>query len=172
MKTLSQFSQRYKSSGTILTVIVVMSLALLVWGGSASPAAASTKVQALGLKKGPVVHTVRITEVNGRFAFQPATLIIKVGDIVVWKNTTFAPHTVTSNTGAFKTRGILSMNQSFRFTFNRVGTFRYHCNIHPYMMATIIVKSSLSGSQSTSSNSQSQSSPSPMPMSMPSSGGY
>ncbi len=164
----SPSGHRFRSLWDILAVIVVLSLALLAWGGSATTALASTKASSLDFAKGHTVHTVNIVEVNGRFAFRPATLTIKVGDIVVWKNTTFAPHTVTSNTGVFNTRGILSMNQSFRFTFNRTGTFRYHCNIHLYMTATIIVKTSVSGSSSSNNSTSPQS---PPPMTMPSSGG-
>jgi plastocyanin len=171
MKTfVSQYSQRFKLSGTILTVIVVMSLVLLAWGGSAATAVASTKAPGSELKKGPAVHTVKIVEVNGRFAFQPATLTIKAGDIVVWKNTTIAPHTVTSNTGAFNTAGVLSPNHTFSFRFTRGGTFRYHCNIHLYMHGTIIVKGKSGSSQGSSSNSQPQSAP-PPPMNMPGYGG-
>src|SRR5579863_7831351 len=160
MKTfVSQHSQRFKPLWAILTVTVVMSLALVAWGGSATTAVASTKS---GLKRSPVVHTVRIIEVNCRFSFQPSKLMIQVGDIVVWKNVTTAPHTVTSNTGVFNTAGFLSMNQSFKFTFTRTGTFNYHCNIHPYMHATIIVKSGLSSNQGSSS------SPTPTPTTPPS----
>ncbi len=135
----SLFSQRSRSLWATLTVIVVMSLALVAWGGSATTAAASTQAPTLGLSKGHVVHTVKIISVNGRFFFQPASLTIKAGDVVVWRNVSAAPHTVTSNTGVFNNPGILMTNQTFGFTFTRTGTFRYHCNIHLYMQATIVV---------------------------------
>jgi plastocyanin len=65
-----------------------------------------------------------------------------VGTQVVWTNTTDAPHTVTSDTaGVFGTTGNLTTNQTFMFTFTTPGTFAYHCNIHPYMKATITVTS-------------------------------
>ena len=169
---VSLSNQRFRPLWAILTVIFVLSLTLVVWGGSTTTAAASTKAPYLALKKGHVVHTVNIMEKNGRFFFSPATLTIKVGDIVVWKDLTNAPHTVTSDTGVFNTRGILTMNQSFKFTFSRTGTFKYHCNIHLYMHATIIVKSALSNNQS---NSNSPTSPTPTPppsRPQPGGGGY
>jgi plastocyanin len=162
---VSQYSQRFRPLWVILTVIVVMSLALVAWGGSATTAVASTKVLSLG-QRSRVVHTVKIMEKNGRFFFQPSRMTIKVGDVVVWKNVTVVPHTVTSDTGVFNTHGFLSPNVTFTFTFNRAGTFKYHCNIHLYMHAAIIVKSALPG------NHRNPTSPPPsMPTPTPPSGG-
>jgi len=168
-----QFSQRFRPFLVILTVIAAMSLALLAWGESAATTIASTKTAALDLKKGRhTVHTVKIIEMNGRFAFSPATLTIKVGDSVVWTNTTIAPHTVTSDAGVFGTRGFLERNATFKFTFSRTGTFKYHCNVHPYMHATIIVKTSVSGGQSNSNGSSSSTPPSMPQPSSSGGGGY
>ena len=163
---VSQYSQRFRPLWVILTVIVVMALALVAWGGSATTAVASTKVPSLGLKRGHVVHMVKIMEMNGRFFFQPSRMTIKVGDIVVWKNVTVAPHTVSSDTGVFNTPGFLSPNGTFTFTFNRSGTFKYHCNIHLYMHATITVKSALPSNQSNPTSP-----PPSMPTPTPRSGG-
>ncbi len=38
-----------------------------------------------------------------KYAFTPAMLSIKVGAEVIWTNDSDAPHTVTSDTGAFNT---------------------------------------------------------------------
>jgi len=85
---------------------------------------------------------VKIIEANEKYAFSPTTLSIKVGTQVVWTNTTDAPHTVTSDTaGVFGTTSNLTTNQTFMFTFTAPGTFAYHCNVHPYMKATITVTS-------------------------------
>jgi len=135
---VSPFYQRFKGLSTILTVLVVMSLFLVVWGGSATSAAASTHAPALGLKKA-VVHVVTIIEKHHIYYFQPASLKIRVGDVVVWKNASDAPHTVTSNTGVFNTKGFLMHGQKFTRTFSLGGTFKYHCNVHPYMHGMIIV---------------------------------
>ena len=75
---------------------------------------------------------------NGGFAFTPATLTVAVGTTVTWRNTTSAPHTVTSDDG--KTfDGMLSTGGTYSFTFTKAGTYAYHCNIHPYMKAMIVV---------------------------------
>jgi plastocyanin len=86
--------------------------------------------------------TVKIIETNGVYSFNPKTLSIKAGTQVKWENTTDAPHTVTSDSaGVFGSPGNITENRTFTFTFAKAGTFPYHCNIHPYMKATITVTS-------------------------------
>ena len=85
-----------------------------------------------------------ITDSSGSFAFSPATLTIKAGTAVTWKNTTTASHTVTSDDGKSFDSGtsnpITAQTGTFSFTFATAGTFAYHCAIHPFMKATIIVQ--------------------------------
>lgn len=76
---------------------------------------------------------------NGGFAFSPQALNINVGTTIKWTNDTTAPHTVTSDNGAFDS-GTIAPGGTFSFKFTQAGTFAYHCNIHPYMTATITVK--------------------------------
>jgi plastocyanin len=83
------------------------------------------------------VVTVKIVEKNEKYSFQPSTLNIKVGTQVIWTNTSDAPHTVSSDTGVFDTSNPISKGQTFMFLFTQAGTFKYHCNIHPYMVASI-----------------------------------
>jgi plastocyanin len=72
------------------------------------------------------------------FSFQPQSLQVKAGTTVVWKNNDGTAHTVTSDTGVFNS-GTLASGGTFAFTFPQVGSFLYHCNIHPFMTGTIIV---------------------------------
>lgn len=80
-----------------------------------------------------------IEDSNGGYGFSPATLTIRVGTTVIWKNVSLAPHTVTSDDGQTFDSGNVAVGGIFQFTFKNAGTFSYHCNIHPYMRATIIV---------------------------------
>ena len=84
------------------------------------------------------------TDSSGSFAFSPATLTIKAGTTVTWKNTTAVGHTVTSDDGKSFDSGtanpIAAQSGTFSFTFKTPGTFAYHCSIHPFMKATIIVQ--------------------------------
>jgi plastocyanin len=85
--------------------------------------------------------TVNIfTDQSGLFGFSPKTLPVTVGTTVTWKNTTLVAHTVTSDDGASFDSGIVPAGGTFTFTFTKAGSFAYHCDIHPYMKATIVVK--------------------------------
>jgi len=89
--------------------------------------------------------TVTITtDSTGTFTFSPKTLTIPVGTIVVWKNMTGAPHTVTSDDGSSFDSGVANpiapQGGTYQFTFTKAGTFSYHCSIHPFMKATITVQ--------------------------------
>jgi len=80
-----------------------------------------------------------INDSNGSFGFNPSTLTIRVGTTVIWKNVSSVPHTVTSDDGQTFDSGNIAVGGTFRFTFKNAGTFSYHCNIHPYMRAIIVV---------------------------------
>jgi plastocyanin len=72
------------------------------------------------------------------FAFQPASLQITAGSSVTWTNQDSTAHTVTSDSGAFDS-GALAPGASFTQMFMTPGTYTYHCQIHPFMTATIVV---------------------------------
>lgn len=73
------------------------------------------------------------------FDFGPMNVTVAPGTTVVWKNLDGEPHTVASADGLFRSQA-LDQNDSFRFTFDKSGTFRYICSIHPNMKASITVK--------------------------------
>lgn len=92
---------------------------------------------------GPTQTVLIITDATGSFAFSPASLTIKAGTTVIWKNNTTASHTVTSDDGKSFDSGSntpIASGMTFSFTFKTAGTFPYHCSIHPFMKATIIVQ--------------------------------
>jgi plastocyanin len=72
--------------------------------------------------------------------FTPNTIhvVLGVNNTVVWTNDDFSPHTVTSDSGLFDS-SVLSQGQTFSYTFQAPGTYHYHCFIHPWMTATVVV---------------------------------
>ncbi|GAC1623459.1 MAG: hypothetical protein NVS4B11_18190 [Ktedonobacteraceae bacterium] len=84
------------------------------------------------------VANVKILVKNGKYVFEPATLRIKAGTQVIWTNSSDAIHTITSDTLIFNTNN-LATNQVFHVIFTKPGTYPYYCNIHTYMVGTIIV---------------------------------
>jgi len=112
---------------------------------AATPTTGTTSTPTASATQAGNAQTVMIiTDSSGSFAFSPATLTIKAGTTVTWKNTTAIAHTVTSDDGKSFDSGmanpITAQGGMFSFTFTTPGTFAYHCTIHPFMKATIIVQ--------------------------------
>jgi plastocyanin len=73
------------------------------------------------------------------FMFSPASLTVQAGSSVTWTNKDDEPHTVVSDSGLFRS-GALDTGESFSFKFDKPGTYRYTCSIHPRMVGTILVQ--------------------------------
>lgn len=86
--------------------------------------------------------TVQPTSKNNivisNFSFSPATLTVKAGSTVTWTNQDSMGHSATADDNSFDT-GILYNGKSGTVTFNKTGTYTYHCSIHPSMHGTIVV---------------------------------
>src|ERR1043166_8051213 len=81
----------------------------------------------------PVVAHVAMKNMK----FSPATIEIKNGDTVEWKNDDITPHTATSAT--FDS-GPIASDAAWRHTFRQAGSFPFTCTFHPEMKGTVIVK--------------------------------
>ena len=84
----------------------------------------------------PKTYNVRIEN----FAYSPATIRIKVGDKILWKNYDTARHTVTSDDGNEMNSELLNKGESYEHIFSTAGTYNYHCTPHPYIKGNIIVE--------------------------------
>jgi plastocyanin len=74
------------------------------------------------------------------FMFSPMSLTVSPGATIKVTNKDSATHTLTANAGQFNT-GDITQNQTKTFKApSKAGTYDYICNIHQYMMGTIIVK--------------------------------
>ncbi len=74
--------------------------------------------------------------------FTPSQISIQKGGTVTWTNNDSTAHTVTddlSNVGG-PASGDIQPGSTYSFTFNKTGSFQYHCSIHPSMRGTIVVK--------------------------------
>lgn len=77
--------------------------------------------------------------------FQGGTLTIKKGDTVKFTNNDDVPHQVASNPHPIHINftplngGILNKDGTFEVQFDTIGTFAYHCHLHPNMTGTITV---------------------------------
>ncbi|MDY0883168.1 cupredoxin family copper-binding protein [Dongia soli] len=77
----------------------------------------------------------------GNFSFSPVNLTVVAGTKVTWTNHDDIPHTVVSDDDPrlFKSPP-LDTDDAYSFTFQKPGTYRYFCSVHPKMVGTIIVK--------------------------------
>ena len=131
----------------LVALSALVLLAACGGGGSTDTGTGTTPTTAptvTATQTGNTQTVMIITDSSGSFAFSPATLTIKAGTTVTWKNTTAVAHTVTSDDGKSFDSGmanpIAAQSGTFSFTFTSPGTFAYHCAIHPFMKATIIVQ--------------------------------
>ena len=81
----------------------------------------------------PVVVEIR------DFAFVPASISVRPGTIVTFRNLDDEPHSVVADTGAFRS-GALDTHESFSYTFSRAGTFSFACSLHPHMTGVVRVE--------------------------------
>jgi plastocyanin len=65
---------------------------------------------------------------------------VKVGAKVTIKNSDEQAHTATSDTSGDFDAGAIDPGGSKEITFDKAGTFTYHCSFHPFMHGTIEVK--------------------------------
>jgi plastocyanin len=93
----------------------------------AQPAAASSQ------------HSTRMVVIQG-FRFRPAHITVKRGTRVRWVNKDRETHTVTANQAGSFDSGHLRHGQSYSHTFKTAGMKGYHCEIHPFMRGSVLVK--------------------------------
>jgi plastocyanin len=73
------------------------------------------------------------------FMFAPMQVTIKAGSKVTWLNKDDEPHNVVSDSGLFRSSA-LDTDDNFSFEFDKPGTYRFVCSIHPKMVGTITVE--------------------------------
>src|SRR5829696_7327661 len=84
-------------------------------------------------------HPTRKVLIQG-FRFKPAHITIKRGTKVRWINKDSTAHTATANKKRSFDSGRLGPGQRYKHTFKSVGKKWYHCEIHPDMRASVVVK--------------------------------
>lgn len=119
--------------------LIRMGITLLVAtlvGSLSVPSMASDRSQGNTAPRIAAISIERVKIVN--FAFRPKAITIAKGTKVRWTNRGSVNHTTTSNKGLWNS-GVLAPGASFGRVFRKVGTFRYHCTLHPTLMQGKII---------------------------------
>jgi plastocyanin len=133
-----------KVIGVVVLIIIVLVVVLLASGHTnapkpspSSPTPSPSPSATASVAPTPAAtNTVTITN----YAFTPANITVTKGTTVKWVNNDVVAHTVTETDGKTgPNSGDLNQNQSYSFTFDEVGTFKYNCSLHPYMTGTVTV---------------------------------
>lgn len=83
----------------------------------------------------PRTHTVALRGMKN----VPATLVVRAGDTVVWKNEDVVPHTATDRGKVFDS-GNIEPGGSWSYVAGRKGTFSYYCAYHPNTQGRLVVR--------------------------------
>jgi plastocyanin len=74
-------------------------------------------------------------------AFTPPSVTASAGQTVAWVFQDTNPHTVTADDDSFTSpKGGLANGKTYSHTFDKAGTYKYHCFIHPQMLGTVVVR--------------------------------
>jgi plastocyanin len=101
-------------------------------GGTATPSATVPP---------PISATTTIT--YSGFAVSPASVEVKIGEVVAWWNKDSSTHTVTAGkpgakTGTFDKQ--LPANGADSMMFSSAGTFDFFCELHPSIISRVTVR--------------------------------
>jgi plastocyanin len=111
-----------------ITAGVLAALVLAVSAGVGAASAPGRSAQS---------RTVRIHDIG----FHPSRLVIQRGDSVRWRFVDpEVSHDVTSRGHARFHSSPTRLTGSYSVRFNRPGTYRYVCTIHPNMRGSVVVR--------------------------------
>lgn len=130
-------------AGVVVVVIVVAGVVLLMHDNKKTPSMnmdmskSSSSSSSSNTSKPVAANAVSIDN----FAFDSNNITVKVGTTVTWTNKDSVAHTVTADSPSSDApaSGDIANGQTYSFTFNKAGTYAYHCQIHPDMHGTVVV---------------------------------
>jgi plastocyanin len=117
---------------------LVAALAVAGCGSASSSSSTSSKPAPKQASK-PAAPSSSATVDIRAFKYKPVTVAVTKGGRVKWVNADAAAHTSTADDRSFDTQTI-ERGKSRTVTFTKAGTFAYHCDFHPFMKATVVVR--------------------------------
>lgn len=122
-------------AGWVLSILVVTVMGVLAFHGNFHNV---NKVQAQLL---PAVSVSILTNLQTQGDYRPATVTVKPGQPVTFKNVSNAIHTAQANDGhSFDSGNIGQGRQVTIIAPSKPGTYRYFCAYHALMHGTLVVQ--------------------------------
>jgi plastocyanin len=132
----------------LITLLVVIVLAAVGWAAygikkpSSSPTGGTDTTKSTQTDTGSSDSTAAGAVDIKNMMFTPSQISVKKGATVTWTNNDTVAHTVTddlTNVGG-PASGSIAPGATYSFTFEKTGSFQYHCKFHTSMRGTIVVQ--------------------------------
>jgi plastocyanin len=131
-------TRRCRGGALALVLGGALLLAACSSGGSGSSGSPASSGAGSGSTAAGATSTNAITISN--FMFSPMSASVAPGSTISVTNKDSVAHTLSATGGQFNT-GDIDGGQTKTFTApSKAGTYHYICNIHQYMMGTIVVR--------------------------------
>jgi plastocyanin len=128
-------ARRFRGGALVLVLAGALLLAACSSGGSSSSGSGTSTSSAAAGSSSTKTSSITISN----FMFSPMSATVAPGATVTVTNKDSVAHTLTATKGQFDT-GDIAGGRSKTFTAPmKPGTYSYICNIHQYMMGTIVV---------------------------------
>jgi plastocyanin len=119
---------------SLVTVSLVVAIAIFV------PTSNLMTSNVQGQEQERVNATILFDSTNlGYKAYEPNPIELLVLGSVSWTNDDRIAHSVTAIEGEFDS-GIMQPDETFDYTFGRIGDFDYYCMLHPSMVGRVVVR--------------------------------
>ncbi len=121
----------------IVIIIAIVGVVALSGSNKSKSSTASSNSSTKQIDTTPQSGNVKIS-IKG-YEFNPMHLTVKKGTKVTWTNMDIAKHNIVADNGGMPNGPLIGKGESYEYTFDTVGKIAYHCDPHPYMLATITV---------------------------------
>ncbi len=150
------------------TIIVIIVVAIITLGGYSllrsnetsapssnvapqQPSQETSQTPPTPTTEAPVTQETPLVNQNvvtySQSGFSPSILRVKVGTTVVFKNgqsepmwVASSPHPIHNDYSDFNAKRGYAKNESYSFTFTKLGTWKYHNHLNPSKVSTIVVE--------------------------------
>jgi amicyanin len=123
-----------------LLVLIIAIIAVVIGGGYLINRSASMNMPATSTSSTAEPVKPNAVTIKG-YAFNPTPLTVKKGTTVTWTNQDIARHNIVADTPSTDAPNgpLFGKGETFSYTFTKAGTYKYHCEPHPYMKGEVIV---------------------------------